>query len=54
MKVKILINNKEWFTYQQLARKLGVSIKTIFNRLDSGLIESIKVDGVTLYREVDE
>lgn len=48
--MKLVINGYEWFTYKQLARKLGVSAQTVYNMVGRGSVIKIDVDGSTYYR----
>lgn len=50
---EIYINGEKWYTYQQLCRKLGIAKTSLYNKVNTGEIEKISVDGCTFYREVE-
>lgn len=52
--MSLIINGEYWYTYKQLAKRLNVTHQTIYNRVKSGRIAKINVDGGTFYRVVYE
>lgn len=50
-KHRIEVNGERWFTYRQLCSILMCVPATLYNYVRSGDVESLDIDGLTLYRE---
>lgn len=50
-KHRIEVNGERWFTYRQLCSILMCVPATLYNYVRSGDVESLEIEGMTLYRE---